>query len=352
MPDNEPRDVQSGRRLSRRSVMTGAAATVAAAVATPAAATAAASPAVAAARPAPGTRRGQKRRVTLYAENLSDNMIGYGLEPGEASVPGPLIEMWEGDTLEVELVNNANKQLSVHPHGVDYSIDSDGTPMNDSFNKPGERKTYEWRTHAPYKRDDGSWAPGSAGYWHYHDHAMGTPHGTEGIHRGLYGGLIVRRRGDTLPDKQFTIVFNDMMINNRRAPEAPLLKARHGERVEFICVGHGSLLHTFHTHAHRWIDNRTGTTDRPQDDTRAIDNKDLMPGDSFGFQVLAGEGVGPGAWMYHCHVQTHSDQGMGGVFLVLNEDGSTPSGAEAAMDRSQKNWDKFWKTGSWDWFGQ
>jgi FtsP/CotA-like multicopper oxidase with cupredoxin domain len=48
------------------------------------------------------------------------------------------------------------------------------------------------------------------------------------------------------------------------------------------------------------------------------------PADSFGFQVIAGEHVGPGAWMYHCHVQSHSDMGMAGLFLVAKEDGTIP----------------------------
>ncbi|WP_418606454.1 multicopper oxidase domain-containing protein [Georgenia sp. SUBG003] len=64
-------------------------------------------------------------------------------------------------------------------------------------------------------------------------------------------------------------------------------------------------------------------------------DRDLNPGDSFGFQVLAGDSVGAGAWMYHCHVQFHSDGGMAGIFLVRNADGSMPDGAQEAIDRFQ-----------------
>jgi hypothetical protein len=46
------------------------------------------------------------------------------------------------------------------------------------------------------------------------------------------------------------------------------------------------------------------------------DNHILSPGDSFGFMVIAGEGVGPGKWMYHCHFQDHSSA-MKGFFEVL-----------------------------------
>ncbi len=57
------------------------------------------------------------------------------------------------------------------------------------------------------------------------------------------------------------------------------------------------------------------------------------PGDSFGFQIVAGEDSGPGARMYHCHVQSHSDLGMSGIFLVRNPDGTVPSHARRALDK-------------------
>ncbi|MGH3433627.1 MAG: multicopper oxidase domain-containing protein [Thermocrispum sp.] len=280
-----------------------------------------------------GPRKPETQQLTIYAEAIADGLFGYGLSPGEATIPGPLLEIYEGDTLEIELVNTTDERLSIHPHGVDYDTDSDGAPLNDSFNDPGETRTYTWRTRKSAEAPGGFWMPGSAGYWHYHDHAMGTDHGTGGIAKGLYGGLIVRRAGDLLPDRQFTVVFNEMTINNKVAPDTPMFEARQGERVEFVCIGHGNLPHTFHLHAHRWADTRTGMMSGPDDAVAALDNKNLDPGSSFGFQVLAGEGVGPGVWMYHCHVQSHAEGGMVGLFLVRNPDGSMPAGAQEAIDR-------------------
>ena len=317
----------SGRQgLSRRSMLTaGLVAPAAAALTVGAGGAAEAAPR--------GGPQGETRRITMYAEELPGGQYGYGLAPGEATIPGPVLEMWEGDTLEIELVNTTDRTLSIHPHGVNYTVESDGSPMNDSVTAPGESRTYTWSTQAPSKGPGGLWMPGSAGYWHYHDHALGTAHGTEGVRKGLYGALVVRRKGDVLPDRQHTIVFNDMTINNRSAPDVPVLEANLGERVEFIAIGHGDMYHTFHVHAHRWANNRTGYLEGPKDPSQVIDNRDLNPGDSFGFQVIAGEGVGPGAWMYHCHVQFHSDGGMAGVFLVRNADGSMPDGAQDALDR-------------------
>ncbi|MBA2445841.1 MAG: multicopper oxidase domain-containing protein [Nocardioidaceae bacterium] len=256
------------------------------------------------------------RRVTLYAEPVGDG-YGYGLAPGKASVPGPTLEMYEGEQLEVTLVNSTDRRVSIHVHGVDYDVNSDGTPMNDGCVPPGERRRYVWRAHRTARRQGGTIRPGSAGYWHYHDHCMGGEHGTEGIAAGLYAGLIVRRKGDLLPARRpFVVVMQDMSINGRMAPDTPTFVARRGERVEFVVIGHGNSHHTFHLHGHRWADTRTGNLSSFHSEIPILDNKTVGPADSFGFQVIAGEGVGPGEWMYHCHVQFHADGGMTGVFLV------------------------------------
>ncbi|MEU3183292.1 multicopper oxidase domain-containing protein [Streptomyces sp. NPDC006923] len=283
-------------------------------------------PSATSAEPPPRTAPagGQVRHLKLYAETLPDGQLGYGLEKGKATVPGPLIELVEGDTLHIEFENASDVAASLHVHGVDYDIASDGTRMTRSHVEPGGTRTYTWRTHAPGKRKDGTWQAGSAGYWHYHDHVVGTDHGTGGIRKGLYGPLIVRRRGDILPDKQFTIVFNDMTINNKPAAESPNFEATVGDRVEIIMITHGEFYHTFHIHGHRWADNRTGLLTGPDDPSRVVDTRITGPAESFGFQIIAGEHVGAGAWMYHCHVQSHSDMGMAGLLLVAKPDGTVP----------------------------
>ncbi|MFD5699686.1 multicopper oxidase domain-containing protein [Streptomyces lasiicapitis] len=267
---------------------------------------------------------GEVRRIKMYAEKLPDGQMGYGLEKGKASIPGPLLELNEGDTLHVEFENTTDVDVSLHVHGMDYEISSDGTKHTKSQVAPGGKRTYTWRTHAPGRRKDGTWRPGTAGYWHYHDHVVGTEHGTGGVRKGLYGAVIVRRKGDILPDQTCVIVFNDMMINNKPAHSGPDFEATVGDRVEFVSITHGEYYHTFHIHGHRWADNRTGLLTGPDDPSQVLDDKITGPGDSFGFQVIAGEGVGAGAWMYHCHVQSHSDMGMVGLFLVKKTDGTIP----------------------------
>jgi FtsP/CotA-like multicopper oxidase with cupredoxin domain len=273
------------------------------------------------------------RTVTLYAEMVGGH-LGYGRTPDTAHVPGPTLTMYEGECMAVKLINQTDGPASVHAHGVDYTVDSDGTPLTQTCTPAGGTRTYVFAAHKPVKRGDGTVDNGSAGYWHYHDHCRGSDHGTEGIQRGLFGAFIVRRTGDPLPDRgPFVIVFTDDSINLKLAPETPIFYANEGERVEFVVIAHANSLHTFHLHGHRWADTRTGLAEAAGDEVRSLDNHILGPADSFGFQVVAGEHVGQGAWMYHCHVQFHADGGMSGLFVVRSPSGQVSPKTQAAIDR-------------------
>ena len=232
-------------------------------------------------------------QITLVAQRGADGSLTYN-----RTVPGPTIEIYEGDDVEITLINELDVDVSVHVHGVHYKIDSDGTRHTRSFAPPGGKYVYRWIA-----------APGTAGYWHYHDHVIGPGmDGVRGIEQGLYGALIVRKAGDPLPNKTFVLVMQNVWFNNKRYPHTPLLQAKLGERVEFVVITHGARFHTFHIHGHRWLDRGTN---------RIIDTFTQDPGESTGFQVTAGEGVGPGDWMYHCHVHDHAEDGMFGFFRVL-----------------------------------
>jgi FtsP/CotA-like multicopper oxidase with cupredoxin domain len=273
------------------------------------------------------------RTVTLFAKKIGRNRYGYGLTPEKASIPGPTLEMIEGECLAVTLVNDADKKLSLHAHGVSYTVASDGTPLNSSCVRPGRARTFVFSTNAASTRPNGTIKPSSAGYWHYHDHCMEGEHGTAGVKAGLFGAFIVRKPEDPRPDrKPFVVVMGpNSTINLKKAPRTPTFTATQGEQVEFVVIGHGDDFHTFHLHGHRWADNRTGIPESVGTATQVIDNKTVGPADSFGFQVVAGEDVGPGAWMYHCHVQGHSDAGMTGIFLVTTPEGLITPAARSAM---------------------
>ena len=250
-----------------------------------------------------------KGNLLLIAKNPGDGTMAFVAPDYGALGVRPIIEMFEGETLNITVKNELNSDVSLHVHGVHYNQDSDGTRHSGSFVKPGQTRVYQWRA-----------APGTAGYWHYHDHVLGDDEGSIGILNGLYGGLVVRRGSDPKPAKTFIIVGHDKTLNGRIYPDTPTYRAKQGELVEWLVISHGNRVHTFHLHAHRWITpNRTGDPNptAPQNASSGReDNHILSPGDSFGFMVIAGEGVGPGKWMYHCHFQDHASA-MKGFFEVL-----------------------------------
>ncbi|MFY1699774.1 multicopper oxidase domain-containing protein [Solwaraspora sp. WMMA2101] len=300
------------------------------------------------------------RELQLYAVELPRDPVtnqirlGYGLTPQTASYPGPTMEMIEGECLAITLHNQVTAEtlaqlrtnpahplgVSLHVHGVKYTQDSDGTVHSGSYVAPGESRTYTWYA-KPRSSRTGS--PGTAGYWWYHDHVVGGPHGTQGLSSGLFGGLVVRRQGDPRPDRTYVTAFGDRQsINLRRGaaaddcdlddpvPGPACFVARVGERVEFIVIGLGDDMHTWHVHGHSWADTRTGVVAGDNkaivDSIPVIDNKTLGPGDSFGVTIVAGDSVGPGHWMLHCHMQFHSDLGMATTLHVLDENGQMPPG--------------------------
>jgi manganese oxidase len=302
------------------------------------------------------------RSITLYAEELEPfadgrTRLGYGARPGEATTPGPLIEMVEGQCLAVTLVNNVPVEtlrelrddpttgsgdpsmplgVSLHVHGVKYAPSSDGTFETLSHVPPGESRTAIWYAAPQTVKGSQVTSQGTAGAWWYHDHTVGTSHGTAGMNAGLVGGLMVRRAGDVRPDHTYTVVFgDDNAINYRRFPETDTCDpddpepsntcfvAEEGDDVEFLVIGIGDEFHTFHVHGHAWADNRTGRLAGPGDATPIVDNKTVGPGDTFTARFTAGELIPPGSWMMHCHVQEHSDAGMVANFHVLPEGGGS-----------------------------
>jgi len=321
------------------------------------------------------------RHLTLYAVELppvdGEIRLGYGMTPATASYPGPTIEMIEGECLAVTLINDVPAAtlaalrdhptlglvqpdpayplgVSLHVHGVKYTSASDGTMHSGSWVPPGGSRTYVWYAEPRAVAADGRVVShGTAGYWWYHDHVVGTDHGTGGVGSGLFGALVVRRAGDPLPDYTYVLAMGDnATINLGRYPDTDTCDpaaaqpsntcfiARKGDLVEFVVFGIGNDFHTFHLHGHTWVDNRTGVLTATDAETRVVDVIPLGPSASFGFQITAGASVGTGDWMLHCHVQRHSDLGMSTFLHVVPENAAlaAPGSVESSkLNRTTKH---------------
>ena len=99
-------------------------------------------------------------------------------------VPGPTLDVREGDHVIVHFRNDLPEPTTVHWHGIHLPFESDGSPFQPI--KPGESHEYEFTVR-----------PGTAGTYWYHphpDHRTGFA-----IGKGLFGAIVVHAADDPLP---------------------------------------------------------------------------------------------------------------------------------------------------------
>lgn len=268
-------------------------------------------------------------------------------------VLGPVLRGVVGDYLVVTFLNRTDQPLSLHPHGVKYDKDSEGSyyqpgPGLGAAVGPGATFTYVWfldESSGPLPSE-----PSSRG-WLYHSHVAGD----QETNLGLIGSILVtdpkRARADGTPadvDREFATLFmifdesglDDAAIeaaeyaNIPGAPPVPSapswadvqqaieqgsrygingrvfgnlsgLEMNEGERVRWYLFALGSEqdFHTAHWHGLRVI----------EEGRRRTDVVELMPASMKVADLVADN---PGSWLYHCHVAEHMKEGMFAKLVV------------------------------------
>ncbi|WFP75076.1 multicopper oxidase family protein [Mesorhizobium sp. WSM4906] len=114
--------------------------------------------------------------------------------------PGPLIEVYEGDRVEITFANRIGDEPStIHWHGMPVPADQDGNPMDPVA--AGADRAYAFEL-----------PEGSAGSYWYHPH----PHGrtAEQVYRGLAGAFVVKAKADPVPAAygDTVLMFTDLRL--------------------------------------------------------------------------------------------------------------------------------------------
>ena len=253
---------------------------------------------------------------------------------------GPVLRGITGETLAVTFLNRTELPLSMHPHGVKYDKDSEGShdrlrPGLGAAVGPGARFTYVW--HLDEQSGPLPSEPSSK-CWLYHSHV----HGDAEANLGLIGSIIVtdpqRARPDGTPkdvDREMAslfMIFNESGYDEEAAEAAaageepeksladlqaerelgfrytingslfgnlPGLEMNEGERVRWYLFGLGDEndIHTAHWHGLRVI----------EEGRRRADVVELLPATMKVADMVADN---PGSWLYHCHVAEHMQEGM------------------------------------------
>ena len=153
-----------------------------------------------------------------FVPGLATEVLAYN-----GSVPGAMIEVFEGDRVKIAFKNRIPDQIStIHWHGLEIPADQDGNPTNPVAS--GSDRPYEFAI-----------PENSAGSYWYHPH----PHGqtSEQVYRGLAAPFIVRSKNDPLPaELGDTVLFISSVSLNPNGTiaentAADLMNGREGDHV-------------------------------------------------------------------------------------------------------------------------
>jgi FtsP/CotA-like multicopper oxidase with cupredoxin domain len=218
-------------------------------------------------------------------------------------IPGPVIQVNEGDRVRMVVTNALTEATSIHWHGMILPNDQDGVPgLTQSSIAPGQTYTYEFTAQA-------------AGTHWYHTHMGGRE-----IGRGLYGALeVVPRLGDFRADRDYHLFLGDtdlgFVINGRTFPATIPLQSKVGERIHLRLFDAGDQSHPVHLHGFPFqVMAQDGI---PLTYPQKMDTLLISPGQTFDVLIVPQT---PGRWLLHCHIFSHSegDDGMTGLVTTLD----------------------------------
>ena len=285
-------------------------------------------------------------------------------------VPGPTIEVMEGDLVKIKVVNSLDYDTSIHWHGIHLPNREDGVPgVTQEPIGPGETYTYEFLA-------------GHAGTYMYHPHVNSVRQ----IDSGLYGPLIIHPQDPSrqpIFDRDYTLMlggwnvspdqidrekmltamglnplhedphssaansgdtdahagetdtmsgmggmnYNFWTINGKAFPASPELFVKTGERVRIRLINISNANHPMHMHG---TDFRVIAEDgHPLAQPKIINTIDVAPGKIYDIEFIADN---PGSWIFHCHELHHTENDgvePGGLISLIKygdvKSTSTPS---------------------------
>jgi hypothetical protein len=272
----------------------------------------------------------------LQSRSANDDYLG---------ILGPVIHAAVGDTIKVVFRNTCPFPTSMHPHGVRYDKESEGSPYNDGTAgedklddgvPTGGKHTYTWLV--PDRAGPGP-HDGSSVMWMYHSHVdeiadvyaglmgpivvtshdMARPDGTpKDVDREIFAEFFIdnetlspflgenERRFGTPPlpdphgdlDDDFVESNLKHTINGYLFGNMPMITLHKGEHVRWYVMGMGTEtdLHTPHWHGN---DVLVGGM--------RMDVISLLPMSMVVADMVPDD---VGTWLFHCHVNDHIKAGM------------------------------------------
>jgi manganese oxidase len=211
------------------------------------------------------------------------------------TMPGPMIEVNQGDRVRIIVENRLPESTSIHWHSLEIPVSQDGVPgLVQDLIPPGEAFVYEFELHQQE-------AMGMVGLFVIHPKTAYEPVCDRDI------ALITQEfqilPNATVPDSQ-GMEFNFLTFNGRCAPLTTPIVIKLGERVRLRLVNFSTAdHHPIHLHGHTWW--VTGTEGGRIPETGWIPGNNVLVGvaQARDVEFIANN---PGDWIMHCHMFHHT----------------------------------------------
>jgi FtsP/CotA-like multicopper oxidase with cupredoxin domain len=243
-------------------------------------------------------------------------------------VPGPRIEVNEGDRVRIHFHNALPEPTTVHWHGLILPNVMDGASgITQAPIPPGGSFTYDF-------------VAGQAGTFFYHSH-----HELDRQQSlGLYGALIIRPR-TTHHDADLEHVIqlqewlerewltypampmegglpNYFTINGKAYPATETIHMRVGEKLKLRFIGTNTgFIHPMHVHGGPFTVVAVDGADLPESARYMADTINVGPGQRYDVIWPARR---TGKWLLHCHIAHHTTNnnvethGGGGLMMIID----------------------------------
>ena len=222
------------------------------------------------------------------------------------SMPGPTIEVDQGDRVRIWVHNELPESTGIHWHGLEVPVAMDGVPgLTQPPLRPGESQAFEFTLHQEgtffYHSHDGMQdGMGMVGLFIIHPRVAHEPRVDRDFALLIQEWAILP--GSTIPNTM-SMEFNLFSINGRAAPYVTPLVCKLGERVRIRLVNFSAIdHHPMHLHGLTFF--VTGT------EGGRIQPSAWVPGNTVLVAVAQVREIefianNPGDWMVHCHMFHH-----------------------------------------------
>ena len=245
-------------------------------------------------------------------------------------VPGPRLQVTEGDHVRINFHNALPESTTIHWHGLILPNEMDGpAKVTQDPVPPGGTYTYEFDV-------------GQSGTYFYHSH----DHPDRQQALGLYGALLIAPKdpsAEVKADLDYTIHLQEWLkrewltypamlmegalpnyftINGKAYPSTDTVAMKVGQTIKLRFIGtNNNFVHPMHVHGGPFEVVAVDGVNLKESARYQADTVNVGPGQRYDVVWTARK---PGKWLVHCHIPHHTannnveQHGGGGLMLVLN----------------------------------